>query len=78
LKAAISISNANHIPSMANVIGIDVGAARPSYGGDHIYDFTPEYHVMCTSAGRQLDSRPTIYHCDERINLRPTSLGGGD
>jgi len=32
---------------MANVIGIDVGAARPVMEGDHIYDFTLEYHVMC-------------------------------
>jgi len=32
---------------MANVIGIDVGAARPVMEGNHIYDFTPEYHVMC-------------------------------
>ena len=37
----------NSIPSMANVIGVNTAAARPVQEGDHVYDFSQEYHLMC-------------------------------
>ena len=48
---------------MANVIGINVGAARPVQEGNHIYDFSPEYNLMCHScrkAARIVDDLFTI------------------
>jgi hypothetical protein len=32
---------------MASVIGVNLGAARPVQEGDHIYDFSPDFQVMC-------------------------------
>ena len=48
---------------MVNVLGVNVGAAQPILDGDHIYDFSPEKHVMCfkcMKAAKVIDELFTI------------------